>query len=435
MSALHDDCDEEEEDEDPYQHLYGHMLSSGSATPSQIAELKLQRRSKDTLTIVRKQLASTHYLTDPSVPSRTELVLSAAASLDSLHRREEAIFLLANNRFVEDDVYSDSDSDTPPPIAPDPSIQIALAKILFKQDRKVEALALTSSVMNGVSLSPSYAEPSDASDAFYLTGWIHIHNDNHTEAYKTWREGATALPESPELQRQLRKRECWDVVASTDTPLLPDLVPTAPVPTLASLKPFAVPAATPCPALSLYDPVSQNRNLVWRSTTPVLTPAECAAVLSYVQHHVTSVCGSNWPTVRKSSVKTTDVAVEDIPVLRPWLRALLKTRLFPLLNEAYPKLADGTSTLNAGEASERGKENYLGRESSLFSFVHTMFVTAHFPSFLCSPRICGAPFLFAHTVLSQTARRECAFTTRSSSGTTPRRTTASTCPSTVTRAP
>ena len=37
---------------------------------------------------------------------------------------------------------------------------------------------------------------------------------------------------------------------------------------------------------------------------------------------------------------------KDIPALRPWLRDLLKTRLYPLVAVAYPELADG-STLDA----------------------------------------------------------------------------------------
>ena len=53
-----------------------------------------------------------------------------------------------------------------------------------------------------------------------------------------------------------------------------------------------------------------------------------------------------WGTVRCSSVPTTDVAVEDIPVLRSWLRVLLATRLRPMLAACYPRLADG-STLGA----------------------------------------------------------------------------------------
>ena len=47
--------------------------------------------------------------------------------------------------------------------------------------------------------------------------------------------------------------------------------------------------------------------------------------------------------VRDSSVVTTDVAVEDIPSLRPWLRQLLATRLCPMLEACYPLLADGSS--------------------------------------------------------------------------------------------
>lgn len=49
-----------------------------------------------------------------------------------------------------------------------------------------------------------------------------------------------------------------------------------------------------------------------------------------------------WGTVRSSSVKTTDVAVEDVSSLRPWLRSLLHTRLQPLMSAAFPLLADGS---------------------------------------------------------------------------------------------
>ena len=48
--------------------------------------------------------------------------------------------------------------------------------------------------------------------------------------------------------------------------------------------------------------------------------------------------------VQHLSVKTTDVAVEDIQSLRPWLRELLRTRLYPMVAEAFPKLADGLTT-------------------------------------------------------------------------------------------
>jgi hypothetical protein len=119
----------------------------------------------------------------------------------------------------------------------------------------------------------------------------------------------------------------------------------APGPTLSDLEPFSVPPSTPCPALALFDPASQNRRLVFRSP-PVLTKSECAAVSAHVDSFIASERGGVWGTVRKSSVKTTDVAVEDIPVLRPWLNELLLSRLYPLIAEAYPTLADGSSTLS-----------------------------------------------------------------------------------------
>ena len=78
----------------------------------------------------------------------------------------------------------------------------------------------------------------------------------------------------------------------------------------------------------------------------MLTSEECGRVMERVNEFIEKERGGEWGTVRKSSVKTTDVAVEDIPSLRPWLRELLKTRLFPLLAAAYPKLADGTSTVD-----------------------------------------------------------------------------------------
>ena len=55
--------------------------------------------------------------------------------------------------------------------------------------------------------------------------------------------------------------------------------------------------------------------------------------------------------MRDSSVPTTDVAVEDIPALRPWLRQLLHSRLYPMLAAAFPALSDGSSLLDPAGAS------------------------------------------------------------------------------------
>ena len=67
--------------------------------------------------------------------------------------------------------------------------------------------------------------------------------------------------------------------------------------------------------------------------------------------------------MRKASVPTTDVAVEDVPRLRPWLRALTRRCLWPLLREAFPKLADGTTTVNkaTGESRMRLHDAFIVR--------------------------------------------------------------------------
>jgi hypothetical protein len=330
---------------------YRSLLASGKATPAQIDTMRNERRHKDNYSLCRKLLLSRMYERDDTVGTQCELILSAAASLDVLLRREEAIHLLTERRFLDEDRYSD-DEDAVPSALDASSYTIALAKILFKQDSKERALALTLSVCDAAATDPTAVHSLDASDAFYLSGWINIHNDDHTEAYRVWKLGSDVLPDSVELQRQNKKRVCWDVDDAAET-LLPGLVGASPIPALADLEPFAVPEGTPCPALSLFAPASQNRNLVWRSKSAVLTADECANVLSHVDEYVEAKLGGVWGTVRKSSVKTTDVAVEDIAPLRPWLRSLLETRLWPLVHAAYPELADGSSTVSSEGGASR----------------------------------------------------------------------------------
>ena len=98
------------------------------------------------------------------------------------------------------------------------------------------------------------------------------------------------------------------------------------------------------PALGLFAE-SQARQLVFVSAHPLLTRPECDAVCAEVEAHVNADRGGVWPTVRRSSVPTTDCAVEDVPTLRPWLRALLATRLFPMLAGCFPLLAGGRPLL------------------------------------------------------------------------------------------
>ena len=117
------------------------------------------------------------------------------------------------------------------------------------------------------------------------------------------------------------------------------------------------------PALALYAPASQRGNLVFRSKRPLMTPAECGEVLRRVDEYHAAERGGVWGTVRKSSVKTTDVAVEDIPVLRPWLKELLRSRLYPMLDAAFPVLADGSTTMDAvtGESRMRVHDAFIVR--------------------------------------------------------------------------
>jgi hypothetical protein len=102
------------------------------------------------------------------------------------------------------------------------------------------------------------------------------------------------------------------------------------------------------PALAIFDAAQAQRGLVFRSKQPVLTPQECASVVEKVNRHHEDSCGGAWGTVRHSSVKTTDVAVESVPLLREWLLALMHTKVHNMLSFLFPVLADG-STLYASE--------------------------------------------------------------------------------------
>ena len=109
---------------------------------------------------------------------------------------------------------------------------------------------------------------------------------------------------------------------------------------------FAVPPSVTEPATLLFDAAQQQRRVVFRTRKPVLTATECSNVVAICNEHAAR--NNGWGTVRHSSVHTTDVAVEDIPPLRPWLHTLLETRLNPLLAACYPLLADGTTCGDKG---------------------------------------------------------------------------------------
>ena len=200
------------------------------------------------------------------------------------------------------------------------SLLLALAKLLFKDDCKTEALNLCKELMDlfGIPHSVHTVSIQQASEAYYLAGWVHIHSDNHTEAYRVWKEGHAAVPSCPILRRQASKRRIWDrpfPLHDDDGHKKEEEEKHACLHTLedlvgqgahsdglydphVDLESFHVPSTeTCCPALSLFDDDTQQRRLVWRSKNALLTPLECSKVVEEVQYYHNRVHGGKWSTV------------------------------------------------------------------------------------------------------------------------------------------
>lgn len=126
------------------------------------------------------------------------------------------------------------------------------------------------------------------------------------------------------------------------------------------------------PPYALFDRSQQQRGIIFRSRYQLLTEEECSNVIKIVYSYHAKYRGERWDTVRHSSVKTTDVAVEDIPELRDWLRVLLHTRIYPMLSFLFPTLADGTHTcdeqhnlqIDLRDSLTDNRRNYVFNESS-----------------------------------------------------------------------
>ncbi|CAE8647467.1 unnamed protein product, partial [Polarella glacialis] len=191
----------------------------------------------------------------------------------------------------------------------------------------------------------------DLGDAWYIRGWGELQRGNHSEAYRVWDRGLELVPSDSRLSRQSGKRLCWDAPWRPEEGLLADGLVGAGACVLgdcaAEAEGFSVQEGIAERALGLFDAGQQGRALVFRSRQAFLTAEECRGVVGLCEAHASSRGG--WGTVRHSSVKTTDVAVEDIPQLRPWLRTLMATRLAPFLAMCYPRLADGSDLGPQGE--------------------------------------------------------------------------------------
>ena len=232
--------------------------------------------------------------------------------------------------------------------------RLALAKLLFRAGRKTDAGdALVPLVTAACNPHPTLLDAKThfydldaltAGDALYIAGWVRVHADSHSEAYELWGAGALALPGDVRLSRQAGKVAAWGGVYGVENGSENENERASPTRTLAS-PPIAlsVPFSTPLPpALSLFHP-SQGRAIAFISPSPLISPAAAAAAISAAEAHVAARNpGGVWGTVRNSSVPTSDVAVEDIPALVPWLRDFLRASIFPFVAACFPALADGS---------------------------------------------------------------------------------------------
>lgn len=221
------------------------------------------------------------------------------------------------------------------------------------------------------SVNVSACTSEDAADAYHLAGWVKIHGDDHTEAYRIWSAGAAAIPDDPVLATQKAKRQCWDSRDAEQAALVPrgtlgsGAYGDGRYDADADLDAFTVAPSMlrRTPALALYDETLQRGRVVFRTKRPVLSRDECRRVCDIVVDFHRAKTGGSWGTVRRATVPTTDVAVEDIPELRPWLRELLDTRLFPMLAAAFPRLADGSVLVdpNTGKSRVRVHDAFIVR--------------------------------------------------------------------------
>jgi len=274
--------------------------------------------------------------------------LCCTAALERLKRRPDAISRLAEMQ----EVYPG-----------DTSIKLARARLLFKDDNKAEALRLVLEVCSAFERGEACTKEA-AADAFNLAGWFRIHDSDHSGAYAAWSAGSELAPHCAMLARQKRKRHYWDQIA-TELIIIGLVGDGAQNLTIDDFEVFQVlpELYSRTSALALFNPERQKQQLVFRTKVALLSNAECANVLKSVHAFHNESLNGKWGTVRKSTVKTTDVAVEDIPELRPWLRILLQSRLYPALATAFPELSDGTSFVDrvSGQSRTRVHDAFIVR--------------------------------------------------------------------------
>ena len=88
----------------------------------------------------------------------------------------------------------------------------------------------------------------------------------------------------------------------------------------------------PVDAHVLY-PGLDSFDTVYTTLSPVISDEECQWVIQSAESHAASHTG--WSTERHASIPTTDIAINDIPTLLPWLNTKLEQVMFPLLGRLY----------------------------------------------------------------------------------------------------
>jgi tetratricopeptide (TPR) repeat protein len=266
--------------------------------------------------------------------------LRLSAALDALGKRTQAINALQRALFRRPDSSK---------------VRLQLARMLFRQklhDLAINTLEpiLTSSNGDITNIGQFFSDINDRikSDAFYISGWAFIHGrDDHTMAYSIWAKGAMVIPSDTRLSRQLQKLNTWAPIREEKEEVQwygDDLGAILTSRCEENVDIITVPETIHEPALSLFDPIEQKRAIAFTTRKPFMSKNECKAVLHEVDNYIQSKKNGTWSTVRRSQIPTTDCAVEDIPSLIPWLRKLLSTRIYPLIEVCFPLLADGTQT-------------------------------------------------------------------------------------------
>lgn len=172
-------------------------------TEEQVNHARQRKKDKDDVRMLSYIVRQHAWETDISC-SRVDVHLRLARALDAVCRRSDAIEILLEA--TEEDHPFDS------------RMCIALAKILFRDDQKDLSLVYCLKIIDAYNLKAedsgnqfgTHISKDDTIKAYYLAGWIQIHDDNHTKAYEIWSLGHQTIRSCPVLKKQYKKRECWD---------------------------------------------------------------------------------------------------------------------------------------------------------------------------------------------------------------------------------